>query len=84
MNYTVKMRGHRCSQSALLVCLSLRIICLLFRDLFLGESVSAGMRAFGSVTSFLSVLLILVLAVGNVQVSVLSGEQAAKTELDEE
>lgn len=43
------------------------------------------MRAFGSGASSLSVLLICVLAVGNVQVAVLSGEeQAAKTELDEE
>lgn len=43
------------------------------------------MRAFGSGASCLSVLLILVLAVGNAQVAVLSGEeQAAKTELDEE
>lgn len=61
------------------------MIRLLFKCLFLGESVSAGMRAFGSGASCLSVLLILVLAVGNVQVAVLSGEeQAAKTELDEE
>lgn len=43
------------------------------------------MRAFGSGASSLSVLHILVLAVGNVQVAVLSGEeQAAKTKLDEE
>lgn len=41
------------------------------------------MRAFGSGAFSLSVLLILVLAVGNVQVAVLSGEeQADKAELD--
>lgn len=58
---------------------------LLFKDLFLGESVFAGIGAFGSGASSLSVLLILVLAVDNVQVAVLSGEeQAAKTELDDE